>query len=43
LNSSGIPDEDIRAIGCGSSKPVAENSGAGKAKNRRVEIVVHMK
>ncbi|MEN6385789.1 MAG: OmpA family protein [Phycisphaerales bacterium] len=43
LNSSGIPDNDIRAIGCGSSRPVAQNSGAGKAKNRRVEIVVHMK
>ncbi|OHB52659.1 MAG: hypothetical protein A2Y12_03095 [Planctomycetes bacterium GWF2_42_9] len=43
LNSSGIPDEDVRAIGCGSSRPVAENSGAGKSKNRRVEIVVHMK
>ncbi|MFA5291880.1 MAG: OmpA family protein [Phycisphaerae bacterium] len=43
LNSTGIPDDRIRAIGCGSSRPVAPNSGSGKAKNRRVEIVVHMR
>jgi chemotaxis protein MotB len=43
LNSTGVPDDQIRAIGCGSSKPVAPNSGSGKAKNRRVEIVVHMR
>jgi chemotaxis protein MotB len=43
LNSTGIPDDSIRAIGCGSSRPVAPNSGSGKSKNRRVEIVVHMK
>lgn len=43
LNSTGIPDDNIRAIGCGSSRPVAPNSGSGKAKNRRVEIVVHMR
>jgi chemotaxis protein MotB len=44
LNTNGIPDDMIRAIGCGSGKPVAPNTTAsGKAKNRRVEIVVHMK
>lgn len=43
LNSSGIPDSKLRAIGCGDGRPIAPNSGAGKAKNRRVEIVVHMK
>lgn len=43
LNSTGIPDSRLRAIGCGSGRPVAPNSGSGKAKNRRVEIVVHMK
>jgi chemotaxis protein MotB len=44
LNSNGIPDSRLRAIGCGSGKPIAPNSSAsGKAKNRRVEIVVHMK
>ena len=43
LNSTGIDDNRLRAIGCGSSKPVGPNSGSGKAKNRRVEIVVHMR
>lgn len=44
LNSNGIPDDRIRAIGCGSGKPMAPNTTAsGKAKNRRVEIVVHMR
>jgi len=44
LNSNGIPDDRIRAIGCGSGKPVAPNiTASGKAKNRRVEIVVHMR
>jgi chemotaxis protein MotB len=44
LNSNGIPDSEIRAIGCGEGRPVAPNTSAsGKAQNRRVEIVVHMK
>jgi len=44
LNTNGIPDDRIRAIGCGSGKPIAPNTTAsGKAKNRRVEIVVHMR
>ncbi|MGB8227187.1 MAG: OmpA family protein [Sedimentisphaerales bacterium] len=44
LNSDGIPDSRLRAIGCGSGRPVAPNTAAsGKARNRRVEIVVHMK
>ncbi len=44
LVASGIPEDSIRAIGCGASRPVASNSSAaGKAKNRRVEIVVHMR
>ena len=44
LHSSGIPESDLRAIGCGSGRPVAPNtSSSGKAKNRRVEIVVHMR
>ncbi|HBG28613.1 MAG: hypothetical protein A2Y10_01430 [Planctomycetes bacterium GWF2_41_51] len=43
LNTTGVPDNRLRAIGCGSSRPVSANSGSGKAKNRRVEIVVHMK
>lgn len=44
LESQGIPGERLRAVGCGQSRPVASNaSTAGKAKNRRVEIVVYMK
>jgi chemotaxis protein MotB len=44
LVKQGFAQEQIRAIGCGEARPVASNtSSAGKAKNRRVEIVVHVK
>jgi outer membrane protein OmpA-like peptidoglycan-associated protein len=44
LNSNGIPDSRLRAIGCGPGRPIAPNTTAsGKARNRRVEIVVHMR
>lgn len=44
LIKRGIPENKIREIGCGESRPVASNeTAAGKTKNRRVEIVVHMK
>jgi len=44
LVKRGIPDKKIQAVGCGESRPIASNSTAsGKAKNRRVEIVVHMR
>jgi len=44
LVKRGIPDEKIQAVACGESRPIASNSTAsGKAKNRRVEIVVHMR
>lgn len=44
LVSRGIPDENIREIGCGESLPIASNATAsGKGRNRRVEIVVHMR
>lgn len=44
LTARGIPGSQIKASACGQERPVAPNtSAAGKAKNRRVEIVVHMK
>jgi chemotaxis protein MotB len=43
LMQKGITDAKIKASGCGPARPVAPNSnGAGKQKNRRVEIVVHI-
>ncbi len=42
--SHGTPAKEIRAVACGESRPVASNgSASGKAKNRRVEVVVHMR
>ncbi|MBA7712717.1 Outer membrane protein A [subsurface metagenome] len=44
LVKRGIPEEKIQAVGCGESQPIASNSTASdKAKNRRVEIVVHLR
>ena len=44
LIKKGIPSEQIRAVGRGESQPIASNAtAAGKARNRRVEIVVHMR
>jgi len=44
LVARGIAKDKIRAVGCGDARPVASNAAAsGKAKNRRVEIVVHMR
>ena len=44
LIRKGIADDEIRAVGCGESRPVASNSSATeKAKNRRVEIVVYVR
>jgi flagellar motor protein MotB len=44
LTERGIPKDKLRAVGRGDSQPVAPNTTAsGKAKNRRVEIVVHMR
>ncbi len=40
----GIAKDKIQAVGCGAARPIASNTTAsGKAKNRRVEIVVHMR
>jgi len=44
LVKRGISEKEIQAVGCGESRPIASNSTAsGKARNRRVEIVVHMR
>lgn len=41
LAERGIPEANIMAAGCGPARPVAPNTtAAGKAKNRRVEIVI---
>ncbi len=43
LVKKGIRPERIKAVAAGEFRPVASNSTAsGKAKNRRVEVVVHM-
>jgi chemotaxis protein MotB len=44
LQGHGINEKYLRAVGSGEAHPVDTNStAAGKARNRRVEIVVHMK
>jgi len=44
LMAQGIPASQLRAAGCGPARPLAPNTtAAGKAKNRRVEIVVRMR
>ncbi len=44
LVKQGMPKDKIRAIGSGATKPIASNATtSGKAKNRRVEIVVNMR
>lgn len=44
LVARGIDKDKIRAVGCGQARPVTSNASvSGKARNRRVEIVVHIK
>lgn len=44
LTNKGFNPAQIRAAGCGEHRPVAPNTSiSGKAKNRRVEIVVNMR
>jgi chemotaxis protein MotB len=44
LIEHGIPEKQVRADACGAARPVASNSSAdGKARNRRVEIVVNLR
>ena len=44
LIKRGIAEERIRAVGRGASQPIASNAtSSGRARNRRVEIVVYMR
>ena len=44
FSAHGISENKIRAVGCGASRPIASNKTAsGKARNRRVEIIVYMR
>ena len=44
LIGRGVDKQRIRAVGCGAARPVASNStSGGKARNRRVEIVVYVR
>ncbi|MCK4752301.1 MAG: OmpA family protein [Planctomycetes bacterium] len=44
LINHGIAEDRIRSIGCGASRPVTSNeTKSGKARNRRVEIIVYMR
>ena len=44
LAKRGISRDKVRAVGCGESRPIASNSTvSGKAKNRRVEIIVRLR
>ena len=44
MNKKGVKSNRIRAVAAGESRPVSSNStSSGKARNRRVEIVVNMR
>jgi chemotaxis protein MotB len=44
MEDHGTQKSLLRACGCGDARPVTSNqTAAGKAKNRRVEVVVHVK
>ncbi len=44
LIGRGVDEKRIRAVGCGAARPVTSNStSSGKARNRRVEIVVYVR
>jgi len=44
LVARGIPEDKIKATGCGASRPIASNTtSSGKSRNRRVEVIVHIR
>ena len=44
LAAAGVPRSRVQAVGRGESAPIADDSSAaGRAKNRRVEIIVQAK
>jgi chemotaxis protein MotB len=44
MESKGLDKSKLRACGCGDGRPVTSNATeAGQAKNRRVEVVVHIR
>ena len=44
LKQHGLSDKRLRGVAAGASRPVSPNStSSGKARNRRVEIVVHIR
>jgi outer membrane protein OmpA-like peptidoglycan-associated protein len=44
LTDRGVPDENVSSEGFGSQRPIADNtSEIGRARNRRVEILIHRK
>lgn len=44
MATRGIAKSKIRGVGCGSARPIASNAtSSGKARNRRVEIVVYLR
>jgi chemotaxis protein MotB len=44
LIDRGLPQDKVKAVGCGEARPITSNASvSGKAKNRRVEIVVNMR
>ena len=44
LIKRGVPEANIREVGCGAARPIVSNATpSGKARNRRVEIVVYMR
>jgi len=43
LEEAGVASERLRAVGLAATQPLEDNSTAeGRARNRRVEVVIHV-